>query len=156
MLAVAPFLLLAPGLPQSHELRYYLALLILPAITAIGWWRKHGSKRWIEVALLGFLSLSLLLNFTQPLYSTAKGLARGEGLLYALRYPSRDLPSAQGCLRQGRRLAGPIETVELPLGMAFACRLQLPANIRITEGSAVEPLPASDHLPLTPQQRKLR
>lgn len=133
VVVVAPFLLLAPGLPQSHELRYYLALLFLPALTALGWWWEHGSKRWIQAGLLGFLSLALLLTFTQPLHSTAKGLLRGEGLRYAVRYPLRDLPSPQECLRQGQPLPGSVTTLGLPTGLAFACRLQLPAEIGIVE-----------------------
>ena len=135
VLAVAPFLLLAPGFPQSHELRYYLALLLLPALTALGWWWPQGSKRWIQAGLLGFLSMALLLNFTQPLSSTAKGLRRGEGLQYAMRYPIRDLPSPQECLRLGQPVGGPARALALPTGQAFACRLQLPADLRIVEGT---------------------
>jgi hypothetical protein len=134
-LAVAPFLLLAPGFPQSHELRYYLALLLLPALTALGWWWPCGSKRWIQAGLLGFLSMALLLNFTQPFYSTAKGLLRGEGLQYAVRYPIRDLPSPQACLAQGKPVPGSVPTLALPTGLAFACRLQLPADLRVVEGT---------------------
>jgi hypothetical protein len=134
VLAVAPFLLLAPGFPQSHELRYYLALLFLPALTALGWWWEHGSKRWIQAGLLGFLTLALLLVFTQPLHSTLKGLRRGEGLRYAVRYPIRDLPSADACQRLAKPVAGAGETLALPLGQAFACRLQLPGEVRIIEG----------------------
>jgi hypothetical protein len=142
VLAVAPFLLLAPGFPQSHELRYYLALLLLPALTALGWWWPQGSKRWIQAGLLGFLSMALLLNFTQPVYSTAKGLRRGEGLRYAVRYPIRDLPSPQACLEQGKPVRGSVPTLGLPAGMAFACRLQLPADLRVVEMS-IDRAPAS-------------
>ncbi|MFN9624231.1 MAG: hypothetical protein ACK587_15580 [Cyanobacteriota bacterium] len=134
VLVVAPFLLLAPGFPQSHELRYYLALLFLPALTALGWWWEHGSKRWIQAGLLGFLTLALLLVFTQPLHSTAKGLLGGEGLRYALVYPVRDLPSADTCRRLAKPVGGAGDTLALPLGQAFACRLHLPANVRIVEG----------------------
>jgi hypothetical protein len=85
--------------------------------------------------LLGFLSMALLLNFTQPLYSTAKGLLRGEGLQYAVRYPTRDLPSPQACLAQGKPVPGSMPTLALPTGQAFACRLQLPADLRVIEGT---------------------
>lgn len=134
VLAVAPFLLLAPGFPQSHELRYYLALLFLPALTALGWWWEHGARRWIQAGLLGFLTLALLLVFTQPLHSTLKGLRRGEGLGYALGYPTRDLPSADACRRLAKPVAGAGDTLALPLGQAFACRLRLPGEVRIIEG----------------------
>jgi hypothetical protein len=133
VLAVAPFLLLAPGFPQSHELRYYLALLILPAVTALGWWWQQGGRQAIQTVLLGFLTISLLLNFTQPLHATAKGLLRGEGLAVAARYPVRDLPTAEDCLRQGTAIQGAQETRAWPTGVAFACRLRLPAEIRVVE-----------------------
>jgi len=136
VLAVAPFLLLAAGFPQSHELRYYLALLILPALTALGWGWQHWRRRWIEAALVLALSVSMLLNFIQPLHSTLKGIAAGRGLSYAIDYPVRDLPTAQACLRQARHRQGPGDTLELPTGMAFACRMQLPARFRIIEGEA--------------------
>lgn len=133
VLAVAPFLSLAAGFPQSHELRYYLALLVLPSLTALGWWWGHGSRRWIQMGLLAPLSIALLLNFAQPLHSTLKSARRGEGLAYARRYPIRDLPSADACLRQGRPMPGPGPTIGLPTAMAFACRLQLPEGIRVVE-----------------------
>lgn len=136
VLAVAPFVLLGAGFPQSHELRYYLALLMLPALTALGWWWTHGSRRWIEAVLLAFLSIALLLNFTQPLHSTVKGLLRGEGLQYALTYPVRDLPTAAECLRLSRPRPEAAATRELPLGLAFACRLQLPAATSVIEEGA--------------------
>ncbi|MEB3242552.1 MAG: hypothetical protein VKO44_02855 [Cyanobacteriota bacterium] len=137
VLAAAPVLLLAAGLPQSHELRYYLPLLFLPALTALGWWWERGSRPWIQAGLLAFLSVSLVLNFTQPLYSTAKGLLRGSGLSYAVHYPVRDLPSAEDCRRQGLRLPGSADTLGLPAGQAFACRLRLPAAVHIVETDAL-------------------
>ncbi|MFN9546906.1 MAG: hypothetical protein ACK6AD_07530 [Cyanobacteriota bacterium] len=142
-LAVAPFLLLAPGFPQSHELRYYLALLLLPALTALGWWWEHGSRRWIQAGLLAFLAMALLLTFAQPLSSTAKGVLRGEGFRYAVRYPIRDLPSAQVCLRLGEPLAGSVEALALPTGQAFACRLQLPADLWVVEQTQDSTTPAA-------------
>jgi hypothetical protein len=134
VLAVAPFVLLGAGLPQSHELRYYLPLLLLPALTALGWWWAQGGRRWLQTGLLAFLAVALLLNFSQPLYSTAKGLLRGQGLHYALTYPVRDLPPAAACLRQGQRRPGSEPTLAFPMGLAFACRLQLPAEIHVVEG----------------------
>lgn len=141
VLAVAPLLLLAPGLPQSHELRYYLALLTLPALTALGWWWEHGSRRGFELGLLGLLSMALLLNFSQPLHSTFKGLWRGQGLQYAMGFPTRDLPLLQDCLLQGRTLSRPEGPLQLPTGMAFACRLRVPAEVRVEEVEHPTPSP---------------
>jgi hypothetical protein len=150
VLAVAPVLLLGAGLPQSHQLRYYLPLLLLPDLTALAWGWQHLSQRWIQTVLLAPLSLALLLNFTQPLHSTLKGWRQGQGLSYAVHYPVRDLPTAAACLRQGmlsaaqpaarpedQRAAQP-QTLQLPTGQAFACRLQLPDTIRVEE----VPIPA--------------
>ncbi|MEB3333652.1 MAG: hypothetical protein VKP70_01560 [Cyanobacteriota bacterium] len=133
VLAVAPLLLLAPGLPQSHELRYYLALLTLPALTALGWWWEHGSRRWLELGLLSLLSIALLLNFSQPLHSTINGLRKGQGLQYAVGYPTRDLPSVQDCLRPGGTQPRSVGTLRLPAVMAFGCRLQVPGEVRVEE-----------------------
>jgi len=139
---LAPVLLLGAALPHSHQLRYYLPLLLLPALTALGWGWPRGPRRWIEALLLALLAVSLLLTFTQPLHSTLKGLRRGEGLSYAVHYPSRDLPSPQACLRQGQRRRGPSGSIELPTAMAFACRLQLPASLGVVEGG--DGLPAAE------------
>ncbi|MEB3244205.1 MAG: hypothetical protein VKO44_11290 [Cyanobacteriota bacterium] len=134
VLAIAPLLLLGAGFPQSHELRYYLALMQLPALTALGWWWVHGSRRWLEAGVLALLGVAIVLNFAQPLHSTLKDLRRGEGFSYALGYPSRDLPTAEECLRLGRQVLGQAEpTIELPTGQAFACRLRLPAPLRVRE-----------------------
>lgn len=94
----------------------------------------HGSRRWLEAGVLALLGVAIVLNFAQPLHSTLKDLRRGEGFSYALGYPSRDLPTAEECLRLGRQVLGQAEpTIELPTGQAFACRLRLPAPLRVRE-----------------------
>jgi len=143
LLGVAPVLLLGAGLPHSHQLRYYLSLLLLPALTALGWGWPRGPRRWIEALLLALLAVSLLLTFTQPLHSTLKGLRRGEGLRYAVLYPSRDLPSAATCLQLGLRRPDQPGSLGLPTGQAFACRLQLPASIRVEEVALPPELPTA-------------
>jgi hypothetical protein len=143
LLGVAPVLLLGAGLPHSHQLRYYLPLLLLPALTALGWGWPRGPRRWIEALLLALLAVSLLLTFTQPLHSTLKGLRQGKGLSYALHYPSRDLPSAATCLQRGLRRPDQPGSLGLPTGQAFACRLQLPASIPVVEIELPPELPTA-------------
>jgi len=143
VLAVAPVLLLGAALPHSHQLRYYLPLLTLPALTALGWSWPHGPRRSITALLLALLMVSLVLNFTQPLHSTLKGWRQGQGAGYAISYPSRDLPSLATCTRLARPLAGQANTVVLPTGQAFACRLLLPETLRVQEGEPQPPAPAT-------------
>ena len=89
------YVLLASFLPQSHELRYYLSIFILISIFSVSYVSRVSHVHVVQAALLLFLSISFVLNFTQPLYSTAK-----HGLGYAVIYPSRDLPSVQDCLSE--------------------------------------------------------
>ena len=89
------YVLLVSFLPQSHELRYYLSVFILISIYSSSYLYKESQIHFLRLVLLLFLSISLSLNFVQPLYSTAK-----HGLGYAVNYPSRDLPSIQDCLSE--------------------------------------------------------
>lgn len=136
-----PYLVLAAFLPQTHELRYYLALLILPALLALGWGWQHWSHRGIVVVLLGMLTISFALNFIQPVHSTLRGLLQGHGLGYAIRYPSRDLPTPQQCLAKAQPSHHTLDgdgrlTLYFPTAEAFACRLVLPDSYFVVEGGA--------------------
>ncbi|MFM7269780.1 MAG: hypothetical protein ACKOZT_14560 [Cyanobium sp.] len=131
VLGIAPVLLMGAGLPQSHELRYYLPLLLLPALTALSWGWPSGPRTWFSAMVLGLLMISLALNFSQPLHSTVKVWRRGQGAAYALHYPGRDLPDAATCRRLGHPWGGQPQTLQLPTGLAFACRLQLPPSVRV-------------------------
>jgi hypothetical protein len=138
-LSCLPYLLLAGFLPQTHELRYYMALLILPAVLALGWGWQHWAHRGIAVVLLGMLAISFSLNFVQPVHSTLRGSLKGNGLDYAIHYPSRDLPSARQCLAKAQQ-SDDVPAKEgrvslyFPTAEAFACRLALPDLYYIIEG----------------------
>jgi len=92
-LMTGTYVLLASFLPQSHELRYYLSIFMLISIFSVSCLLQFNQTNVVRAALLFFLSISCVLNFTQPLYSTVK-----TGIGYAVGYPSRDLPSVQQCL----------------------------------------------------------
>ena len=92
-LMTGTYVLLASFLPQSHELRYYLSILMLISIFSVSFLCQVSNANAANAALLFFLSISFVVNFTQPLYSTAK-----YGIGYAVNYPLRDLPSFQDCL----------------------------------------------------------
>ncbi|WP_415399160.1 hypothetical protein [Synechococcus sp. W4D4] len=87
------YVLLASFLPQSHELRYYLSIFMLISIFSIYYLCQTNQIKVVRAALFLFLSISCVLNFSQPFYSTAKN-----GIGYAVSYPSRDLPTTQDCL----------------------------------------------------------
>lgn len=136
-----PYIFLAAFLPQSHELRYYLALLILPGLFALGWGRKHWPHQLVVAVVLSMLAISFTLNFTQPIYSTLSTLSKGHGLDYAIHYPSRDLPTPRECLAKANKshhtLDGRIRTnLSFTTAEAFACRLMLSNAYEIVEGDS--------------------
>ncbi len=140
VLAGMPYLVLVAFLPQTHELRYYLALLILPAILALGWGWQHWAPRGIVLVVSAMLSISFAMNFVQPLHSTLRGLLVGQGPAYAIHYPSRDLPTAAQCLARAQPDQGSVNSrrtiLRLSMPDAFACRLVLPDSYYIVEGTA--------------------
>ena len=89
------YVLIATFLPQSHELRYYLSVFILISIFSVSYLSRADQAVAVHAALILFLSISFVFNFTQPLYSTVK-----HGFVYAVNYPSRDLPSIEDCLSE--------------------------------------------------------
>ena len=91
-LAAGIFLFLSSFLPQSHELRYYLATLMILSLTTISYSIKMYPKITYFL-ILTFAIASLAFNLTQPIYSTFKN-----GLVYAFNYPSRDLPNRLDCI----------------------------------------------------------
>ena len=105
------YLLTASFLPQSHELRYYLSILILVSLFSISYLYQAGHSCVLYLVLIFFASISFALNFTQPLYSTTKN-----GFGYAVNYPSRDLPNIQDCLNK----PDPEDSAR-----RFACKLML-------------------------------
>ena len=86
------FILLAAFLPQSHELRYYVASFMLLSTLSLIQLKSIGQMTMAKITVLLFLAISLTCNFTQPVYTTVK-----EGLSYATNYSIRDLPSEQEC-----------------------------------------------------------
>jgi len=92
-LMLSLYIMFASFLPQSHELRYYLAPLMLMSISSISYMYGADYKQIAIVAVIFFMSISLAINFVQPLHSTFK-----HGLGYAVNYPSRDLPRVQDCV----------------------------------------------------------
>jgi len=106
------YVLLASFLPQSHELRYYLSIFILISVFSISYLYQTSHSQIVCVVVLLCLSVSFVLNFTQPLYSTAK-----QGFGYAVSYPSRDLPTTQDCLISEPNVEDPAKR--------FACMLIL-------------------------------
>lgn len=88
------YVLFASFLPQSHELRYYLSIHILVAVLAFVYLLECEQYLLLLISLLFFMSVSMGLNFTQPIHSTIT-----KGLSYAINYPSRDLPSKDFCLK---------------------------------------------------------
>ena len=110
-LMTGTYVLLASFLPQSHELRYYLSIFILISIFSTSYLLRIGCTRVLRSCLIFLLSISFVLNFLQPLHATAKN-----GFGYAIRYPSRDLPSIQDCFSR--------QNSEDPL-RRFSCKLIL-------------------------------
>ena len=86
------YLLLASLLPQSHELRYYLSSLILVSVFALYQLIVGRLYSYSKAFLLIFFTISICLNFVQPVHSTFK-----HGIAYALDYPTRDLPKPIEC-----------------------------------------------------------
>ncbi|MBD2548404.1 hypothetical protein H6G65_02145 [Microcystis elabens FACHB-917] len=132
VLALAPYLLLSGFLPQSHELRYYIAQLVLPAYASIAWLASGSSRmRWLACSILTGLVISFTLNFIYPLVITAHEHDRTGTFSFAATYPVRFLPTLKDCLADKQKPASPM-TYDDP-GQAFACRMILPARIMVKQ-----------------------
>ena len=107
----ALYVLVVALMPQSHELRYYLSIPMVISIFALSTLYQVDQSQLARSAVLALMTLSLVLNFTQPVYSTFK-----TGWQYAINYPSRDLPDVEDC--NGEYLTNSVNR--------FACKLVQP------------------------------
>lgn len=112
------YLLLVSALPQSHELRYYMSTIIFPVLIALSSICSKLGQNRANLILLVYISLTAALVFGQPIFSSAKELAKYGHSNYLTDYPNRDLPSKKECIDR-------LEIVDGRLGIgdgnAFPC-----------------------------------
>ena len=121
------FVVASAFLPQSHELRYYLSALMVPALIAVAEiFTMANMRQYVYFSLLVYLSISGIINFIQPLKTTVSSLLLDASADYAVFYPVRDLPTKELCLSNiGGHQIDADDTIRLRTGTAFACRIQL-------------------------------
>ena len=100
--------------PQSHELRYYIILLLIP-VFVVNYYAWFSSYRKASIYLTCFCAMiSFVINFSQPLKTSIQTFFESGSVEYATNYPVRDFPDQGTCS---------ISVSQLPIDQSTACWL---------------------------------
>jgi len=101
--------------PQSHELRYYIILLLIP-VFIVNYYVWSSCYRNASIYLACFCAMiSLVINFSQPLKTSIQTYFESGSVEYVTNYPIRDFPDQETCSTS---------LLQLPIDQLTACWLQ--------------------------------